>query len=281
VIRIPSFVEVLEVARSHGRHSENPQAWRGVVGDWPFAQGQGPTLFDVSGYGRDGTLVSDPLWEVSEKGSVLHFDGSDDHVTMGDVLDFRGDEPFSALCWVKHDSTPSAFQVYLGKQDSDATKRGWLLRNGPPGDREDLGFILAYDVSASNSIFVLSTATVLTSAWQQIGFSYDGSGATSGITLYVDGKPVATSDDNDNLTNDATTHSASFGLGARLEDDAGNVDGLMQLARVYDCELTADDFAQDYADPWERYRRRQMVYSAVTAAPTGNRRRRMLLGNVA
>ncbi|GAG42813.1 unnamed protein product, partial [marine sediment metagenome] len=65
-----------------------------------------------------GTLISmAPAadWVTSPYGYALDFDGDNDHVTMGDVLDFRGDEPFSAFCWVKFAATPVAYKSFIAK----------------------------------------------------------------------------------------------------------------------------------------------------------------------
>jgi hypothetical protein len=166
---------------------------------------------------------------------------------MGDVLDFRGDDAFSAFCLLSFDATPAAFKYILGKTDSDATKRGWSLRNGTAGDRESLAMQIVFDAgAAANHIFVYSTAATLNTAWHLYGFTYDGSGDESGITLYVDGASVAHSVETNNLSNNATTHSAPFGLGARPEDDAGNVDGKIPFAVVFNQALTASQVFQLY-----------------------------------
>jgi len=83
---IPSMSEILAVSQSRGADSDAPHLWDGLVGGWPFQEGGGSTLHDVSGYGNHGTLTNmDPAtdWVVGEKGWALDFDGSDDYVNLG------------------------------------------------------------------------------------------------------------------------------------------------------------------------------------------------------
>ena len=87
MIHRPTFPEVLQVSRSHGKLSENPQAWDGLVACYAGTQGMGPTWFDLSGYGNDGTLTNGPSWSTEDApaqlGGSLAFDGNDDRVLIG------------------------------------------------------------------------------------------------------------------------------------------------------------------------------------------------------
>jgi hypothetical protein len=56
----------------------DPQA--GLVGYWPFDEGNGTVTVDASGNGHTGVLVNGPEWS---NGPALDFDGVDDYVEVG------------------------------------------------------------------------------------------------------------------------------------------------------------------------------------------------------
>lgn len=75
-IRLPSFSEIQQVARTRGRNSEAPQLWDGLVGAWPMQEGAGDTIYDVSGNRAHGTLYNTPTWTATDRGRAIQFDGS-------------------------------------------------------------------------------------------------------------------------------------------------------------------------------------------------------------
>jgi len=59
-----------------------------LVAHWPLDETRGTTAGDVVG-GNDGTLHGDPVWQAAtpRPGGALQFDGTDDFITTGFVLD--------------------------------------------------------------------------------------------------------------------------------------------------------------------------------------------------
>ena len=75
----------------------------GLGGYWSFDDGAGTAASDLSGSGNAGTLTnmdSATDWVAGKRGKALDFDGSNDYVTMGDVLDM-GTGDFTVSVWVK------------------------------------------------------------------------------------------------------------------------------------------------------------------------------------
>ena len=81
----------------------------GLVAYYDFEEGNGTTLLDKSGNNHHGTLInmgsSDWVSSKSGLGAALHFDGSNDHVTLkaANTLGFQGN--FTASAWVRLDNT--------------------------------------------------------------------------------------------------------------------------------------------------------------------------------
>jgi hypothetical protein len=56
----------------------------GLVGYWPFDEGNGKVAQDVSGNKFDGKFVGAPKWVQGKFGAALEFDGVDDRVVVPD-----------------------------------------------------------------------------------------------------------------------------------------------------------------------------------------------------
>ncbi|MFA6510028.1 MAG: LamG domain-containing protein, partial [Candidatus Peribacteraceae bacterium] len=61
----------------------------GLVGYWPFHEGQGTTAVDGSGQGNNGTLVGSPAWTTGKRGQTILFDGVDDYISVGNPVSLR------------------------------------------------------------------------------------------------------------------------------------------------------------------------------------------------
>jgi hypothetical protein len=224
------------VGDTYGQYNAYDSSYEGV---WPLKEdpdsGGAGDIEDRTSNQNHGTAAASMTSAdlINAKvGDGHDYDGSDDHVTMGDVLDFERTDTFSVFAIVEPDAALSAFRVFVGKQDSDATKRGWVLRNGGSGNRQALRFVLVNDTSSNNEIIVDSSSNIFSSsAWFHIGATYDGSSAASGVTLYSNGASVADTDTVDGLSA-TTVHAAAMGIAARIEDDAGNFDGTGDEVRV-------------------------------------------------
>ena len=71
----------------------------GLVAHWAFDDGAGTTAVDSSANSNDGTLVNDPTWVNGVYGDALSFDGADDYVDYGDVLNDTT-FPLTVSTWV-------------------------------------------------------------------------------------------------------------------------------------------------------------------------------------
>ena len=75
-----------------------------AVGVWNFDEGEGDTVYDISGYGNNGTFSGDTHFVPSDIGGhALSFDGSGDYIDCGGDMSFNfGDSiDFSIELWIK------------------------------------------------------------------------------------------------------------------------------------------------------------------------------------
>jgi len=98
----------------------------GLIGYWPLDEGGGANTADASGNGSDGTLNGGPGWVAGKFGNALEFDGSDDHVDLGNptILDF-GTSDFTISAWVKTTSPGGETVVAKGGDNSGGIR--WRL----------------------------------------------------------------------------------------------------------------------------------------------------------
>src|SRR5262245_14489898 len=60
------------------------------IAAYGLEEGNGTTVADASGNNYGGTLKNGPTWTVGKYNGGLAFDGSNDHVTFGDVAAANG-----------------------------------------------------------------------------------------------------------------------------------------------------------------------------------------------
>lgn len=132
--------------RYAGRRSESryPTLWDGLIGAWcPSVQNpSGVTLFDLSGYSRNGTLTNMDAptdWVYSNGLRCLDFDGTNDYAAVN--MSFTGSSA-TFSCWINlratttyralglFGRTPVAFTPVIGMQTGSGGNRvGYTWNN--------------------------------------------------------------------------------------------------------------------------------------------------------
>lgn len=167
------------------------------------------------------------------------FDGVDDYVDMGNILDFTNTDAFSISCWFKRTRT-GVSEFLVSKQDSTSNSRGYTLLI--PFDDNKVTVVIRNNTATSGRLIV-DCATVITDTnWHNIIMTYDGSSNVSGINLYLDGN-------NDTGVTSGTlsatiSNTASFQIGAKnaANEFSGNIDEVV----IWDSELSASDVTSIY-----------------------------------
>ena len=106
----------------------------GLLAEYDFLEGADPQrLYDLSGGGRHGTLgtgsggdTSDPSWT----GEGLSFDGADDFVSLGDVLDIGAGEDRTVLLYFKAEALSGNHALFNKRGTEPAYYYARLLSNG-------------------------------------------------------------------------------------------------------------------------------------------------------
>lgn len=218
------------------------------VGWWPLDNGEGIIATDVSGNGNDGTLTSmDPTADWLDGTSCrfegcLDFDGSNDYVDLGNVvdLDFDYNQPHTIAAWVKTSYTGSG--TIFSKMDNTVNYRGydlWL---------NSTHTLASHVISTWNTeaLKVYGTTNINDNVWHHLVATYDGSGSASGLILYVDGVIESVTTEVDGLST-TTKNSVSAKIGSRTTTAGAPISLVPELiddVRVYNYALTADQIKE-------------------------------------
>jgi len=220
--------------------SYNPTSW------WRMGDGDTfPTLTDNGSAGNNGTMTNmvagDIVADVPPTFNKysMSFDGVDDHITMGNVLDFNKSNSFSFSCWIKRASTGTE-EAILSKINHTSTFKGYEISFI---SNNTFRLLLINSGSSTQLIRRHSSSAITDTNWHHIVATYDGSANTSGINLYLDG----------NLNNGTVTGTISgdidnsfpFCIGSRNELGAF-FDGKIDEVAIFNAELSASDVTDIY-----------------------------------
>jgi hypothetical protein len=141
--------------------------------------GSGTTWTDLSGNGRNFTLVSGPYESPGYLGS-MYFDGVDDYATSSYAPVFTGD--FTISFWVNF-KTYKAYQNVVSSTNTGGAAYGFWLEFG-----STRGFTLYTGLTGSATLVlednVQSLTSLATNTWHHVCVTRSGS-STNNIKLYV------------------------------------------------------------------------------------------------
>jgi len=221
----------------------------GLVGAWNFEEGStgsadGATIVDLSGNsndgtGNDGANNTGLSWTSGKYGNAIDFDGTDDFVDCGDVLDM-GTDDLSIDCWIKANLSAQAEVVWKGG-GSDVQEGYQVFINGDG----EMNFNIS---NGTNRVSTSPSHAVNDNTWHHIIAVAD---RTSSSYLYVDGVQVAIA----SITgiNDDISSTNKFTIGATASPSSP-FNGLIDSVRIYNRALTASEVYDNYkAGDWRKY----------------------------
>lgn len=218
----------------------------GLANQWKMNDGSGTTVEDSAG-SYDGTAYGSPSWTAGQINGALDFDGTDDYVDCGDVLDYPGGTStaeFSVSVWLKRDSSHIGY--IASKYSSEALSlQSWGIRV-----HDSYVYALFYDGSGNLSNYRVTNPNSV-GTWEHwvIHFDPDGSSGNQ-ISFYTNSVPCSVSalSSAASSINNSPTH---FRIGAR-EDYYSSLgspfDGLIDDVRIYSRDLSANEIFLLYKD---------------------------------
>ncbi len=226
-------------------------------------QSDGKTYLSSDQIGGKPAQVKEPEPGPGEQGQAVYLN---DYTTI--VLPekkgwFERTDPFSISLSVYPDTLYEEAGIFYHCEDFRLGLKGYSLYL----DNNRLRFVIAHSWP-ENALQVRTNKALPQRQWTQITITYDGSSRAEGITVFLDGAPVALTTDYDNLYKgilyepDIHTYGfRGFTLGARDKMKTFLRGGLDEL-KIYQRQLTALEVLLDY-NP-------KLAYSHISGAAEGD-----------
>jgi hypothetical protein len=210
---------------------------------------------DKSGNGNNVTQAtpsSQPTLDADGRNAsnaALVVDGTDDYLGIEDssVFDFEHDDEFSLAGWFYLDLDNMNLSWALSKMLSSGTFRGYGLHikgDLAASGKNTFQLWLRNNNTGSVMIAVTSDDDALTAnTWLHLAATYDGSGAASGVTLYLNGSAVSMTASHDALGGNTIRNAIDWNLAGRDAGNApfkGRMDGVMVASREWTAAQVAD-----------------------------------------
>ncbi|MBI2050649.1 MAG: LamG domain-containing protein [Parcubacteria group bacterium] len=199
---------------------------------------------DSTPYGNNGTAYG-AAYTTDRQGqsnNAMSFDGTNDYVEISDnsQLDFERTNPFSIAVWAKTtNTTDDNFSLYeKGDFVGNSQTYGFAIR--PSAGNVDAWI---QGTNNSNRIYWRGAHGATITNWNHYVMTYDGSSAVSGVSIYINDRPLSSSYTENTLSTSILNNSAAD-IGTGFAATFAN--GSMSDVRIYDRALSAAEVSELY-----------------------------------
>ena len=218
-----------------------------------------PKTITVNGDTNVNNNVGNPFSLVRS----IDFDGTDDAVILGDILDdvtCGPDKKFSISVWVKYNTlfdTGNTLVSKVGDTSFSENQRQYFFTVRNPSNAfgsQQLEFVAYFALNVSSYAGYRTVgATIETGKWYNFVISYDGSIDNAGrYSLFIDGVsyPITTSFTAGSL-GDIQNGNARLAIGALVGENVSNspivvTDGKIANVSIYNKALSASEVKQNF-----------------------------------
>ncbi len=223
-----------------------------LLGWWRMDDGTGSTATDSSSAGNNGILTNfdtSTAWVPGLVGGALSFDGTNDFVELGDILNFDATNSFTISAWANRQSVGADHTIFARADYTDPTlQRGYWFGFS---STDTLNFFLVSDSSTGDRLRIDSTTLFnAPNTAHHVAVTYNGSTMAAGAKLFVDGVEDAVTFVSDALAG-TTLNPAPARIGGSI-DIAGmplaslyNFEGIIDDVTVYNRSLTAQEIVNE------------------------------------
>lgn len=172
----------------------------------------------------------------------IQFDGVNDRIDVAHnaSLDFSRTSPFTLSLWVKSPNT--ATKNYLEKMASSIGYR--FYDSG--GNKIQLEFRGTGGTGDRIRVETSSATSVNDGNWHNVVVTYSGSGAASGVRIYLDGQQLGTTTLSDTLTTNPN-NSGTLSIASRSGGGTNFVGNIDEVS-IWDAALNATEVDEIYND---------------------------------
>jgi Concanavalin A-like lectin/glucanases superfamily len=206
----------------------------GPLTQWKLDENTGSTAANEMAGSVDGNITG-TVWVSGKSGSALSFDGVDDGVNMGDVLDL-GSSDRSISLWFKTSDTTSVSRCILSKGYSTTGNQHsiYLVSSGE--------LYALMDISGTDRV-VRSNITVNDGQWHHIALTIE---RDDFMKMYLDGELTSSTDISMDSAVDAQ-NSYNFYIGRTFKNDGQPFPGSIDEVKIFTGVLSAQEVLDDYA----------------------------------
>jgi subtilisin-like proprotein convertase family protein/sugar lactone lactonase YvrE len=208
----------------------------GMIAWWPADE----NAFDIAGI-HNGTFQDSATIGAGKVGSGFSFDGTDDHINVGDV-----DLPvtFTVDAWINPTSLTGG--PFIISKDNGNTAHSYYLQVFAGGSLE----AVVRNAAAGVTEYTSTTSPVTTGSWQHVAMTYDGNAAAgSKIKFYYNGALLAATvqggQDAGGTPNDIPDATLIGTFVPGLSEFTGGIDEVELFNRVLDSGEIQSIFAAD------------------------------------
>ena len=188
----------------------------------------------------NGTLTNGATYGTGIINQGFSFDGVNDYVDLGDVLDNDGTQAQSVSFWVNLNSTST--QAFVSKIDQGTPFNGWSV--GTVNNK--INYIFANNITTGVYVQVENSTVITTGTWYHVVATYDGSKSASGVKVYIDGSIGTQNILKDTLSTNSTS---STGVKATISSRDGGflfTNGIIDEVGIWNRELSASEVTELY-----------------------------------
>jgi hypothetical protein len=198
--------------------------------------GTGNTIYDLSGSGNTGTLVSSPTFSSFNSGSLV-FNGNS-YITRSSALNTG--QNFSVTAWI-YPTALSQRNAIVGNGYPYSTDSGWLFNIC--NNNFSLYQALMMSIGQDNVLIISNSYVFQLNKWSHIACSVSGGG--SSVKFYVNGVETSygfTSGSGRTISYAANEFHVGMRHSSTTERFAGNISGV----QIYNKTLSAQEIQQNY-----------------------------------
>ena len=171
-----------------------------------------------SHFGIQGSQVSGPSFASTLS---TDYNGTDELVDFGDILDYADTDKFGGFVWIKVDTAdiPGGNGPIFGRR-ADGLQGGWVFL---VNSSAEISLLLVEGATGTTYSWAKSntaTATVPDNTWVHVGFGYNGDSDSTNMKFWINGVDAGNVNINNALAGSIST-ATSFRIG---DDNAPNAE---------------------------------------------------------
>jgi hypothetical protein len=202
-----------------------------LIAYWPFDEGKGTAVSDVTGNGNDGTINGNVEWVPGYKGGAVRFDTAGERIVVGPLDPTAETNAMTLAAWINWEGEGNSIehQGIIGKREGwdPGTGVKWFWETTPAGD-----LVFRADNAGGGTGLWWGNGIIAPYAneWTHVALTWDNGAAVE----YINAEEV----ESGNITFRDTADDTVVSIGCVSGSNNETFVGVLDEARIYDHALT-------------------------------------------